>query len=42
MLASWQTTRYFIVSTRIGNFFETPAPGGGSFYAAAEQWYVKP
>jgi peptide/nickel transport system substrate-binding protein len=38
----WQTTRYFIVSTKIGNFFETPAPGGGSFYAAAEQWYVKP
>ena len=38
----WQTTRYFIVSSKIGNFFETPAPGGGSFYAGAEQWYVKP
>ena len=38
----WQTTRYFIVSTKIGNFYETPAPGGGSFYAGAEQWYVKP
>ena len=38
----WQTTRYFIVSSKIGNFYETPAPGGGSFYAGAEQWYVKP
>jgi peptide/nickel transport system substrate-binding protein len=38
----WQTTRYFIVSSKIGNFFETPAPGGGSFYAAAEDWYNKP
>lgn len=38
----WQTTRYFIVSTKIGNFYETPAPGGGSYYAGAENWYIKP
>jgi len=38
----WQTTRYWIVSNKIGNFFLTPAPGGGSYYDAAEQWYVKP
>jgi peptide/nickel transport system substrate-binding protein len=38
----WQTTRYFIVSSKIGNFYETPAPGGGSFYAGAENWYIKP
>jgi peptide/nickel transport system substrate-binding protein len=38
----WQTTRDWIVSTRVGNFFLTPAPGGGSYYDAAEQWYMKP
>ena len=38
----WQTTRYFIVNNRIGNFYLTPAPGGGSYYNASEKWYVKP
>ena len=38
----WQTTRYFIVSSKIGNFYETPAAGGGSFYAGADKWYIKP
>ena len=38
----WQTTRYWIVSNKIGNFFQTPAPGGGSYYDAAEHWYIKP
>jgi hypothetical protein len=37
----WQTSRDWIVSTRVGNFFLTPAPGGGSYYDAAEQWYLK-
>jgi peptide/nickel transport system substrate-binding protein len=37
----WQTTRAWIVNKKIGNFFLTPAPGGGSYYDAAEQWYVK-
>ena len=28
-------------ASKIGNFFLTPAPGGGSYYDAAEQWYIK-
>jgi len=38
----WETTRYWIVSNKIGNFYLTPAPGGGSYYNASEQWFVKP
>jgi peptide/nickel transport system substrate-binding protein len=36
----WQTTRYGIVSKRIANFQFTPAPGGGSYYDAAELWEI--
>jgi peptide/nickel transport system substrate-binding protein len=38
----WQTTRYFIVNNRIGNFYLTPAPGGGAYYNASEKWFIKP
>jgi peptide/nickel transport system substrate-binding protein len=38
----WQTTRYFIVSNKVGNFFLTPAPGGGAYYNASEKWFIKP
>jgi peptide/nickel transport system substrate-binding protein len=38
----WETTRYFIVNNRIGNFYLTPAPGGGSYYTASEKWFVRP
>jgi peptide/nickel transport system substrate-binding protein len=38
----WETTRYWIVSNKIGNFYLTPAPGGGSYYNASEKWYIKP
>ena len=34
----WQTTRYWIVNNKIQNFQLTPAPGGGSYYDAAETW----
>ncbi len=36
----WQTTRYWLVSKKIHNFFLTPAPGGGSYYNASEQWFI--
>jgi peptide/nickel transport system substrate-binding protein len=36
----WQTTRYWIVSTKVKNFQLTPAPGGGSYYDAAETWSI--
>jgi len=36
----WQTTRYWIVSNKIQNFQLTPAPGGGSYYDAAETWSI--
>jgi len=35
----WQTTRYWAVSNRIGNFFISV--GGGGYYDAAEQWFVR-
>ena len=35
----WQTTRYWAVSNRIGNFFI--AVGGGGYYDAAEHWFVR-
>jgi peptide/nickel transport system substrate-binding protein len=38
----WQTTRYWIVNKRIGNFVSTPAAGTGSYYDASEKWYIKP
>ena len=37
----WQTTRYWIVSKRIGNMVSTPGPGSGTYYDAAEKWYIK-
>ena len=37
----WETVRYGYVSTRIGNFLFTPAPGGGSYYDQAEKWFVR-
>jgi peptide/nickel transport system substrate-binding protein len=37
----WQTTRYWIVNTRIGNMVSTPGAGSGTFYDAAETWYIK-
>jgi len=36
----WQTTRYWIVSNKVKNFQLTPAPGGGSYYDAAETWSI--
>jgi peptide/nickel transport system substrate-binding protein len=36
----WQTTRYWIVSNKVENFQLTPAPGGGSYYDAAETWSI--
>jgi peptide/nickel transport system substrate-binding protein len=38
----WQQERYVAVSNRIENFVFTPAPGGGSYYDAAETWSIKP
>jgi len=37
----WQTTRYWIVSNKVQNFQLTPAPGGGSYYDAAETWSIQ-
>lgn len=37
----WVTTRYGAVSNRIGNFQYTPAPGGGRYYDAAEDWFIR-
>ena len=37
----WQTTRYWIVNKRIGNMVSTPGAGSGTFYDAAETWYIK-
>jgi peptide/nickel transport system substrate-binding protein len=37
----WQTTRYWIVSNKVKNFQLTPAPGGGSYYDAAETWSIQ-
>lgn len=36
----WVTTRFGGVSTSVGNFIWTPAPGGGRYYDAAETWTV--
>jgi peptide/nickel transport system substrate-binding protein len=36
----WQTTRYWIVNNKVHNFQLTPAPGGGSYYDAAETWSI--
>jgi len=38
----WETVRFGYVSTRIGNFLFTPAPGGGSYYDQAEKWFIRP
>ena len=38
----WQTTRYWIASKKIGNFQFIDAPGGGSFYDAAQDWTINP
>ncbi|HLZ30925.1 MAG TPA: ABC transporter substrate-binding protein [Chloroflexota bacterium] len=37
----WQTTRYWIVNNKVQNFQLTPAPGGGSYYDAAETWAIQ-
>jgi peptide/nickel transport system substrate-binding protein len=37
----WATTRYWIVNNRIGNFVNTPGPGMGNYYKAAEMWYIR-
>ena len=29
-------------NNRIGNFYLTPAPGGGAYYNASEKWFIKP
>jgi peptide/nickel transport system substrate-binding protein len=36
----WEQERYVAVSNRIQNFVYTPAPGGGSYYDAAELWSI--
>jgi peptide/nickel transport system substrate-binding protein len=41
MLNLWQTTRYWLVNNRIGNFISTPGPGMGNYYKAAETWYIR-
>jgi peptide/nickel transport system substrate-binding protein len=41
-LYMWETVRFGYVSTRIGNFLFTPAPGGGSYYDQAEKWFIRP
>jgi ABC-type transport system substrate-binding protein len=37
----WATTRYWMVNNRIGNFVNTPGPGMGNYYKAAEMWYIR-
>jgi peptide/nickel transport system substrate-binding protein len=37
----WATTRYWLVNNRIGNFVNTPGPGMGNYYKAAEMWYIR-
>jgi peptide/nickel transport system substrate-binding protein len=37
----WETVRYGIVSTKVGNFLFKPAPSGGSYYDQAEKWFIR-
>ncbi len=37
----WTTTRYWIVNKRVGNIVSTPGPGTGTYYDAAEKWFIK-
>ena len=37
----WATTRYWMVNNRVGNFVNTPGPGMGNYYKAAEMWYIR-
>lgn len=37
----WIAQRFGAVSKRVGNFVWTPAPGGGRYYDAAEQWTIR-
>ncbi|MDX2005158.1 MAG: ABC transporter substrate-binding protein [Meiothermus sp.] len=37
----WISQRFGAVSKRVGNFVWTPAPGGGRYYDAAEQWTIR-
>jgi len=34
----WMSIRYGVVSAKVGNFIWTPAPGGGRYYDAAQDW----
>ena len=38
----WATTRYWFVNNRVGNFVNSPGPGMGNYYKAAEQWFIRP
>ena len=37
----WATTRYWFVNNRVGNFVNTPGPGMGNYYKAAEMWTIR-
>ncbi len=37
----WISQRFGAVSKRVSNFIWTPAPGGGRYYDAAEQWTLR-
>ncbi len=36
----WETVRYHVVSKRVANIVVIPAAGGGSYYDAAETWFI--
>jgi peptide/nickel transport system substrate-binding protein len=37
----WETVRYGVVATKVGNFLFKPAPSGGSYYDQAEKWFIR-
>lgn len=37
----WEQERYVAISNRLQNFVYTPAPAGGSYYDAAETWFIQ-
>ena len=40
-ISLWATTRYWFVNTRVANFVNTPGPGMGNYYKAAEMWFIR-
>lgn len=36
----WETVRYHVVNKRVANIVVIPAAGGGSYYDAAETWFI--